>query len=183
MATLVIGAVLVLVLLFSVVLYNRLVRARNLVEEAWSGIDVQLKRRTDLIPNLVETVRGYVQHERGVLEEVTAQRTRTLQASSVEEREQAERGLGRALGALFAVAENYPELKANQNFLELQQALADIENEIQLARRYYNGAARDLNILVESFPSNLFASLFGFHKAKFLEIEEGERAVPKVSFS
>ncbi|MBC7358220.1 MAG: LemA family protein [Desulfacinum sp.] len=183
MATLVIGAVLVLVLLFSVVLYNRLVRARNLVEEAWSGIDVQLKRRTDLIPNLVETVRGYVQHERGVLEEVTAQRTRTLQASSVEEREQAERGLGRALGALFAVAENYPDLKANQNFLELQQALADIENEIQLARRYYNGTVRDLNILVESFPSNLFASLFGFRKARFLEIEEGERAVPKVSFS
>lgn len=168
---------------FAVAVYNRLVRAKNLVEEAWSGMDVQMKRRTDLIPNLVETVKGYMQHERGVLEQVTTLRAKSLSATTVEERAAAEGAMSRALGALFAVAENYPDLKANQNFLELQKALSDIEEQLQLARRYYNGTVRDLNILVESFPSNLFASFFGFRKAVFFHIEEGDRAVPKVEFA
>lgn len=173
----------VLAALYAVVLYNRLVRARNLVEEAWSGIDVQLKRRTDLVPNLIETVKGYMQHERGVLEQVTQLRTRSLLAGTVEERASAEGAMSRALGALFAVAENYPDLKANQNFLELQGALGNLEEQIQLARRYYNGTVRDLNIMVESFPSNLFAAMFGFRKAPFFEIADEEKAVPKVRFA
>ncbi|MEJ5349899.1 MAG: LemA family protein [Desulfosoma sp.] len=175
--------VLVLAGLFAVTIYNRLVRAKNLVEEAWSGIDVQLKRRTDLIPNLIETVKGYMQHERGVLDQVTRLRARSLAAGSVEERASAEGAMSRALGALFALAENYPDLKANQNFLELQSTLTGIEEQIQLARRYYNGTVRDLNILVESFPSNLLASAFGFRKAPFFEIGEEEKAVLKVSFA
>ncbi len=179
----VVGGLLVLGGLFAVAIYNRLVRARNLVEEAWSGMDVQLKRRTDLIPNLVETAKGYMQHERNVLEQVTTLRAKSLAAATVEDRAAAEGAMSRALGALFAVAENYPDLKANQNFLELQKALSDIEEQLQLARRYYNGTVRDLNILIESFPSNIFASFFGFRKATFFHIEEADRAVPKVAFA
>lgn len=178
----VIGAI-VLAGIFAVAVYNRLVRAKNLVEEAWSGIDVQLKRRTDLIPNLIQTVKGYMQHERGVLDQVTTLRAKSLAAASVGERASAEGAMSRALGALFAVAENYPDLKANQNFLELQRSLSDIEDQIQLARRYYNGTVRDLNILIESFPSNLFASLFRFRKAVFFDVADEDRAVPKVSFA
>jgi len=177
------GAIVVLLGLLSIAVYNRLVRAKNLVEEAWSGMDVQMKRRTDLIPNLVETVKGYMQHERGVLEQVTTLRAKSLSAATVEDRAAAEGAMSRALGALFAVAENYPDLKANQNFLELQKALSDIEEQLQLARRYYNGTVRDLNILIESFPSNLFASFFGFRKAAFFQIDEADRAVPKVDFA
>ncbi len=166
-----------------VAIYNRLVKNKNLVQEAWSGIDVQLKRRADLIPNLLETVKGYMQHERGVLEKVTELRTQSLQAGSVGDKAQAEGMLTAALRTLFAVAENYPDLKASANFQQLQAALADIEEQVQLARRYYNGAARNLNILIQSFPSNLVARAFNFQEAEYFEIEDaGDRAVPKVSF-
>ena len=171
------------VLLWAVLLYNGLVRMRNMVEEAWSGIDVQLKRRTDLIPNLVSTVKGYAAHEKGTLEEVIRLRGLAQNAHGVGETAQAQGLLGAALGKLFALAENYPDLKANANFAQLQASLGEIEEQIQLARRYYNGAVRNLNIAVESFPSNLIAGRFGFVKAEFFELENtAERAVPSVSF-
>ena len=175
--------VVALLLIFGVSIYNRLIRNRNLVQEAWSGIDVQLKRRSDLIPNLLEAVKGYMGHERGVLDHVTELRTQSRQAGSVGEKARAEGMLGAALGNLLAVAENYPDLKASQNFLELQRSLADIEEQLQLARRYYNGAARDFNILIGSFPSNLIAQRFGFQPVEYFEIEAPQdREVPKVSF-
>ena len=171
-------------LLWAVSIYNRLVRNRNLVEEGWSGIETQLKRRSNLIPNLVEAVKGYMGQEKGVLEKVTEMRSRTGQAATPAERGKAEGLLGQALANVFAVAEAYPELKSNQNFLDLHEQLAGVEDEIQLARRYYNGTVRNLNILIESFPSNLVANMFGFLQAEFFEIEdEGDRAVPQVSFS
>ncbi len=174
----------IVVLLFgAVAIYNNLVKNKNLVQEGWSGIDVQLKRRADLIPNLLETVKGYMGHERGVLEKVTELRSQTLQAQGVAAKAQAEGALGAALGHLFAVAENYPDLKASQNFMELQKSLGEIEDQIQLARRYYNGAARNLNILIGSFPSNLIANNFGFTTVEYFEVQEGDRAVPKVSFA
>ena len=172
-----------LVLLWLVLVYNRLVRGRNMVREAWSGIDVQLKRRTDLIPNLVSTVKGYAAHEKGTLEEVIRLRNMAQSAHGVGETAQAQGLLGAALGKLFALAENYPDLKANANFAQLQASLGEIEEQIQLARRYYNGAVRNLNIAVESFPSNLIAGRFGFAKAEFFELESAaERAVPTVAF-
>jgi LemA protein len=172
-----------LLLLGAVVIYNRLVTNKNLVAEGWSGIDVQLKRRNDLIPNLIEAVKGYMGHERGVLEKVTELRAQSLKATGVGDKARAEGALGAALGNLFAVAENYPDLKASQNFIQLQQSLADIEDQIQLARRYYNGAARNLNILIASFPSNLVAQNFGFTPVEYFEIQDqADRAVPKVSF-
>ncbi len=175
---------LIVVVLFSVVaIYNNLVKNKNMVQEGWSGIDVQLKRRADQIPNLLETVKGYMGHERGVLEKVTELRSLTLKATGVAEKAQAEGALGVALGNLFAVAENYPDLKASQNFMDLQKSLAEIEDQIQLSRRYYNGAARNLNILIGSFTSNLVANKFGFTPVEYFEIQEGDRAVPKVSFS
>ena len=184
------GAILLIILLmiagYVVVVYNGLVRARQMMREAWSGIDVQLKRRTDLIPNLIETVKGYARHERAALEEVTALRSRAqgLPRDDVAGRAQVEGMLGQALGRLFAVAEAYPDLKANENFMQLQGSLETLESEIQMARRYYNGAARDLNVKVESFPSNLIANTFGFSQAEYFEIENAEdRAVPKVSFN
>jgi LemA protein len=185
MIPLLIMAGLVAVAAFALVaIYNRLVKNQNLVQEAWSGIDVQLKRRADLIPNLLETVKGYMQHERGVLEKVTELRTQSLQAGSVADKAQAEGMLTAALRTLFAVAENYPDLKASANFQDLQRSLADIEDQVQLARRYYNGAARNLNILIQSFPSNLVARTFGFQTVEYFEIEDaGDRAVPRVSFS
>ena len=154
-------------------------------EEAWSGIDVQLKRRADLIPNLIETVKGYAAHEKSTFEEVIAMRNRAqaVPAGDVEGRAQAEGLLSQALGKLFALAEAYPDLKANANFLELQRSLETIEGELQMSRRYYNGAARDLNVKVESFPSNLVAGQFGFSKAPYFEIENpADRAVPTVKF-
>lgn len=167
-----------------VVLYNRLVKNQNLVQEGWSGIDVQLKRRADLIPNLLETVKGYMGHERQVLERVTELRTQSLKAASPGEKGRVEGMLTSALGNLFAVAENYPDLKASQNFIELQRSLADVEDQIQLSRRYYNGAARNLNIMVDSFPSNLVARAFNFQRVEYFEVEDaGDRAVPRVSFS
>ncbi|MEX0954462.1 MAG: LemA family protein [Rhizobiaceae bacterium] len=177
---------LVIVAGYVIFAYNGLVRARQVVREAWSGIDVQLKRRADLIPNLIETVKGYAAHERKTLEEVTELRTRaqSLPRDDVAGRAQAEGLLSQALGRLFAVAEAYPDLKANQNFMQLQTSLETLESEIQMSRRYYNGAARDLNIKVESFPSNLVANAFGFHQAEYFEIDNpDDRATPKVSFS
>ena len=177
------GALVAGLLVWIVVLYNSLVRKRNMVSEAWSGIDVQLKRRTDLIPNLVATVKGYASHERGTLEEVVRLRGQAQNAQGVGETAQAQGLLGAALGKLFALAESYPDLKANTTFIQLQTTLGEIEEQIQLARRYYNGAVRELNIAVESFPSNLIAGRFGFVRAEFFELEnEADRAVPTVTF-
>lgn len=176
--------VIVALVLWAIAIYNRLVKNRNLVEEGMSGVDVQLKRRSNLIPNLMETVKGYMGHEKEVLEKVTELRAKAAEAGNLEERGRAEGMLSGALGRLFAVAESYPDLKANQNFIELQNSLEEVEEQIQLARRYYNGAVRNLNILVESFPSKLVADTFGFAKAEYFEIEdEAERQVPKVDFS
>jgi LemA protein len=173
-----------IVLLGTVVIYNRLVTNQNLVREGWSDIDVQLKRRHDLIPNLIEAVKGYMGHERGVLQKVTDLRAQSLKTDQVGEKGRVEGRLSAALGNLFAVAENYPDLKASQNFIELQRSLADIEDQIQMARRYYNGTARNLNILIGSFPSNLVASSFHFLPVEYFELEDtGERAVPQVSFA
>ena len=179
------AAILAALVVNAVLLYNRLVRSRQLATEGWSGIDVQLKRRADLVPNLVETVRGYAVHERELLARVTELRNqaRAAPAGDVAARGPIEGVLSATLGRLIAVAENYPDLKANQNFLQLQEQLASVESEIQMARRYYNGTVRDLNVLVESFPSNLVASSFGFAKREFFETEdERDRAVPGVSF-
>jgi LemA protein len=177
-------ALVLTVLLVGVAQFNRLVSSRQMAQEGLSGIDVQLKRRADLIPNLIEAVKGYMGHERGVLEKVTELRTQSLQAGSLAEKGQVEGALSRALGNLFAVAENYPDLKASQNFIELQKSLADVEEQIQLSRRYYNGAVRNLNVLVESFPSNIVARMFGFSSMEYFELEDqADRAVPKVSFS
>ncbi len=176
-------AIVAVLLVGAVVIYNKLVTNKNLVAEGWSGIDVQLKRRADLIPNLIETVKGYMGHERGVLEKVTELRAQSLKAQGVGDKAKVEGALGAALGNLFAVAENYPDLKASQNFMELQKSLADIEDQIQLSRRYYNGAARNFNILIQSFPSNLVADTFKFNPVEYFEIEvAAERAVPKVAF-
>jgi LemA protein len=173
-------------LVYAIVLFNRLVRRRQMANEAWSGIDVQLKRRSELIPNLVNSVKGYASHERSVLEEVTRLRgeARALPEGDVAGRARAEGALSAALGRLFALAENYPDLKASNNFLELQRQLSDLENELQMARRYYNGAVRNLNVLVQSFPSNLIAGLFGFGTRDFFELgDAGERAVPQVDLA
>jgi LemA protein len=178
-------AIIIVAALYAVLVYNGLVRARQMAEEAWSGIDVQLKRRADLIPNLIETVKGYASHEKSTLEEVVALRNnaQAVPAGDVAARGQAEGLLGAALGRLLALAEAYPDLKANKNFSELQGSLETLESEIQMARRYYNGAARDLNVKVESFPSNLVAGQFGFSKRDYFEIaSEADRAVPSVKF-
>ena len=170
---------------YAVYVYNALVRNRQLVEEGWSGIDVQLKRRADLIPNMLETVKGYMAHERETLQAVTEARAavQAAQNGSPAERGQAESLLSGALGRLFAVAEAYPDLKANTSFLEFQAALQTVEDEIQLSRRYYNGTVRNLNVAVESFPSNIVAGLFKFEKAEYFELEnEGDRATPQVKF-
>lgn len=177
--------ILAAVALYVVYVYNGLVKSRQMTEEAWSGIDVQLKRRADLIPNLIETVKGYAAHEKGTLEEVVELRNRAqaVPSGDVAGRAQAEGLLGQALGRVIALAEAYPDLKANQNFLELQKSLETIEGEIQMSRRYYNGAARDLNVKVDSFPSNLVARNFGFGKAGYFEIaNEADRVVPSVKF-
>ena len=171
---------------YAIYVYNDLVRKRQLVEEGWSGIDVQLKRRADLIPNMLESVKGYMSHERETLQAVTDARAgvQAAQNGSPAERGRAEGLLSGALGRLFAVAEAYPDLKANTTFIEFQQTLQTLEDEIQMARRYYNGAARNLNIAVESFPSNIVAGAFKFEKAEYFELEnEADRAVPQVKFS
>lgn len=176
--TLVVGA-----LVFAVGLYNGLVRAKVIVDEAWSGIDVQLKRRYDLIPNIVETIKGYAKHEKDTFEKVTMLRSQAMQTSDVAEKGKLENQLTQTLKSLFAVAENYPELKANENFLNLQGTLNEIENEIQGARRYYNGAVRDYNTKIMVFPNNLIAGLLGFKSREFFEADEAEKENVKVSFS
>jgi len=183
MAGWIVLGVIVLIALWAVAIFNKLVKNRNLVLEGWSGIDVQLKRRYDLIPNLVETVKGYAGHEKEVLEKVVELRNSAAQASTAGEKAPIENMLTQTLRQVFALAEAYPDLKANQNFLDLQGQLSEIEEQIQFARRYYNGTARDMNILVQSFPSNLIANSFGFHVADYFEIELAtERETPKVKF-
>ena len=175
--------VLVLVVLWAMLLYNSLIRLRNQAEEGFSDIDVQLKRRHNLIPNLVETVKGYAAHERGVFEEVTKARSSAATASGPEAQGQAENMLTGALRQLFAVAEDYPDLKASRNFMELQNELSDTEDKIQAARRFYNMRVRDLNIKVESVPSNMVARMASIVQREFFEIEEpADREVPSVSF-
>ncbi len=173
---------LVVLALWVIAIYNDLVRKKQMVEEAWSGIDVQLKRRHDLIPNLVETVKGYAKHERETLENVTRARARAMDASTPEERMKAEQDLSRALLNLFAVAEAYPDLKANENFLHLQEELSAIEDEIQLARRYYNATVREYNIAIQTFPRNIVASIFGFREYQYFEMEPEEKEPPQVKF-
>jgi LemA protein len=183
MGSLIVLGLVALALVYAVSVYNRLVSKRNLSEEGFSGIDVQLKRRYDLIPNLVETVKGYTKHEAETLEKVTEWRARAQGATNLDERFKAEAGLSQALATVFAVSESYPELKANTNFVDLQNKLAEIEDQIQLSRRYYNGTVRDLNTLIEMFPSNVIANMFHFEKKPFFEIENAaEREVQKVSF-
>lgn len=163
--------------------FNRLVHLKALLDEAWSGIDVQLKRRYDLIPNLVSVVKQYSIHEKGIFEQIALARSASMNATGVEQKSHAEAGLTQALKTLFAVVENYPNLKANENFLSLQQDLNNIEQEIQLARRYYNGTARNYNIVVQRFPTNVIASLFNFQKADYFQISaSGEREAPEVKF-
>ena len=169
--------------LFALWAYNALVSKRNQVKEAWSDIDVQLKRRHNLVPNLVETVKGYATHEREAFESVTQARAQALGAQTPHDQAQAESGLTSTLKSLFAIAENYPDLKANANFLELQRELSDTEDKIQAARRFYNGNVRDFNTAVESVPTNIIANMFGFKTAEFFELDdEAARAVPKVEF-
>ena len=161
--------------------YNRLVRSKQLLKEAESGIDVQLKRRHDLIPNLIEVVKGYAAHEKNVLEEVTRARGQAQGAVSMEDKQAAEKNLSQVLKSIFAISEAYPNLKADQSFLALQTTLSDTEDQIQMARRYYNGTVRDLNVLVQSFPGNVVAGAFQFKSEAFFEIESAtEKAAPQV---
>ncbi|MBK8009684.1 MAG: LemA family protein [Rhizobiales bacterium] len=182
----VVYGVLAAVLIYVVIVFNRLVRQRNVVREAWSGIDVQLKRRTDLVPALVETVKGYATHERSLLEEVTAKRAMSLDAQAqgnVAQNAQATQQLGSAVGRLSAVAEAYPDLKANTNFLKLQEQLSEIEEQLQYARRYYNGAVRNLNISIQSFPELLIAKPLGFSEQPFFELDDRAQGNnPNISF-
>jgi LemA protein len=176
--------VVVLLLLFAVGLYNRLVRLRALVREAFSGITVQLRRRADLIPNLVETVQGYATHEREVFEQVSRARAATVNAGNVQATAQADAQMTGLLGRLFAVAEAYPELKANTNFLQLQDQLSSVENELQGARRYYNATVRDLNSSIQSFPAVAVAGALGFHEEPLYQDDDPAiQTAPKVSFA
>ena len=166
----------VLALVWVIAVYNRFVRLVQRTKEAWADIDVQLKRRYDLIPNLVEAVKGYIKHEAGTLEKVTAARAAAMDAGGVEAKGKAENMLSGALKSLFAVAESYPDLKANTNFLELQRELSDTENKIQAARRFYNGNVRDLNTAIESFPGNILADFFRFEPREFFALDEAASA-------
>lgn len=175
--------VLAVVVLYVIGAYNGLVRLKNRSEEAWSDIDVQLKRRYDLIPNLVSTVKGYATHEQTAFEKVTEARAKAMSATGVAEKGEAENMLAGALKSVFAIAEAYPDLKANQNFLELQRELSDTENKIQAARRFYNGNVMELNTKIEMFPSNIIAGMFNFVKREFFELnEEAAKEPVKVEF-
>lgn len=169
-------AIVVVLVIAVIAIYNSLVTLRVRVEEAWSDITVQLKRRLDLIPNLVESVKGYAKHESGVFEAVTAARAATIDAKGVKETADAENQLEGALKSLFAVSEAYPDLKANQNFLDLQNELTDTEDKIQAARRFYNGGVRDLNTKIQTFPANVVAGMFSFKEREFFELDEAEQA-------
>lgn len=170
--TIIVAVVLLILVVFFIGTYNGLVKLRTRVEEAWSDITVQLKRRTDLIPNLVNSVKGYATHEKEVFEKVTEARSAIMNAHGVADTAEAENMLQGALKSLFAVAEAYPDLKANQNFMHLQQELVDTEDKIQAARRFYNGGVRDLNIKIDMFPANMVAGMFGFKKAEFFEVQD-----------
>lgn len=175
--------IIVVAVAYILLTYNSLVRQKNQTMEAWSDIDVQLKRRHNLIPNLIETVKGYAAHERATLDSVTAARTEALAANTPAEHAHAENALSATLKTLFAVSENYPDLKSNTNFLELQRELSDTENKIQASRRFYNGVVRDYNTATQTVPNNVIASMFGFGKREFFELDdENERAVPEVKF-
>ncbi len=173
--------IIAVVIIAIISMYNGLVRLRTRVEEAWSDIDVQLKRRYDLIPNLINTVKGYATHEQTLLEKLTQERANAMNTGGVA-KAGAENALSNTLKSLFAVAENYPDLKANQNFLELQRELSDTENKIQAARRFYNTTVMELNTKVDTFPSGIIASLFKFTKREFFQIDETEKEVVPVSF-
>ncbi|MDD3046205.1 MAG: LemA family protein [Candidatus Pacebacteria bacterium] len=181
--TLIILGVVAIAIIFFIATYNSFIVLINRTKEAWADIDVQLKRRYDLIPNLVETVKGYATHEREVFEKVTEARSQAMQAEGLKEKQEAENVLSGTLKSLFAVSENYPELKASTNFLELQRELTDTEDKIQGARRFYNGNVRDLNIKVETFPSNVIASVFDFKKMDLFELgDEKQREAVEVKF-
>lgn len=171
-----------IILFFIIATYNRLILLRNRAKEAWSDIDVQLKRRYNLIPNLVNAVKGYATHEKELLEKVTQARTSAMQAGTIKQKGEAENILSSTLKSLFAVAENYPDLKASTNFLELQRELRDTEDKIQASRRFYNTNVRDFNTKLETFPTNIIAGLFNFKKREFFEATEGEKELPKVNF-
>jgi LemA protein len=184
MTTWIILGVIAAIAIYAIYVFNRLVSLHQLSNEGWSGIDVQLKRRSDLVPNLVDSVKGYAAHERGVLEEVTKLReqARGLPQNDIAQRAQIEGHLSAAIGKLMAVAEAYPQLKASANFLELQKQLSELENELQMARRYYNGTVRNLNTLVQSFPSSLIAGGAGYMTRSYFELAgPGEAAVPQVN--
>jgi LemA protein len=174
--------VIVLFVLILVWMYNSLIRLRNQVKNSWAQIDVQLKRRNDLIPNLIETVKGYAKHEKGVFEQVTKARTSVMNADSVKEKAEASNMLSNTLKSLFAVSENYPDLKANQNFLQLQEELAGTENKIAYSRQHYNDMVMLLNTKIEVFPNNMIANMFNFKQETMFSTPEAEKVVPKVSF-
>ncbi|MFA5013437.1 MAG: LemA family protein [Candidatus Paceibacterota bacterium] len=182
------GVILILVAIAVIIVYlfsafNSLIKLRNRTQEAWSDIDVQLKRRYDLIPNLVETVKGYASHESGTFEKVIQARNVAMSAQGTKAKAEAENVLSGTLKSLFALAENYPNLKASDNFIELQRELRDTEDKVQAARRFYNGNALNLKTMIESFPSNIIASMFSFKPMDFFEIEEeAQRQAPKVDF-
>jgi LemA protein len=184
LGTYIIIGILVVIIGWAILMYNSFVRMRNRTNEAWADIDVQLKRRHDLIPNLVESVKGYAAHEQGTFEKVTAARTAAMSAGSPAEKGQDENMLTGALKSLFAVSEAYPDLKANQNFLNLQNELSDTENKVQAARRFYNGNVRDLNTAIESFPQSIIANMFHFVQKEFFELGDGseEREPVQVKF-
>ncbi|WP_028888852.1 LemA family protein [Tenacibaculum ovolyticum] len=183
MIYLIILAAIILPIMYGISVYNSLVSKKNEMQEGWSSIDVFLKKRYDLIPNLLETVKGYATHEKELLENVTRARNLAQNASSVSEQGQAENALKNSMMNIFAVAENYPDLKANQNFRELQNELSSLEEDVEMARRYYNGTVKDNNISIESFPSNIIANMFNFEKGDFFEINnKTEREPVKISF-
>jgi LemA protein len=172
--------VFILVVIWIIIIYNRLVRHKYLVREGWSGVDVQLKRRADLIPNLIDAIKKYMKHEKQLLTKITELRVECLKAREIKKKARLESDLSRSLSDLFVMVEDYPDLKANQNVLQLQNQLAEVEDQIQLARRYYNGTVRNMNILIESFPSNFVAKMFRFTKKEYFEIKKPDRAVPKI---
>ena len=178
----VLTAVLAAMALWLIAIYNSLIRLRNRTNEAWSDIDVQLKRRHNLIPNLVATVKGYAKHEKELFENVTKARSAAMGAQGAEAKSKAENMLSQTLKSLFAVSENYPQLKASENFAKLQDELSDTENKIQAARRFYNGQVRDFNTKIQVFPNNLVADMLKFKSFEFFEIEEGEKENVKVEF-
>lgn len=181
-ALLIVGGISALIILYAIAIYNGLTKLRILFENAWSDVDVILKKRHDLIPNIINTVKGYAGHEKETLEKVIQARNQAVNASSKSDQIQAESAISSFLPSIFALAENYPDLKANTNFLNLQSTLEKIENELSQSRRYYNAVIRDYNTKREMFPGNIFAGMFNFEEAPFFEVEEAAKAVPKVEF-